>query len=326
MSEALLEIHDLKKHFPVIKGLLFQETVGLVKAVDGVSYAVNPGQTVGLVGESGCGKTTTMKMLLMLEKPTSGTILFRGQDIQQFTGKALQVYRRGVQAVFQDPYSSLNPRMRVGDIISEPLVVNEKLSKAQVQERVQELLMLVGLRPVSADLFPHEFSGGQRQRIAIARALSLNPSLIILDEPVSALDVSIRAQIMNLLQDLQQQFNVGYLLIAHDLAAVLHLSDRVVVMYLGKIVESATSDQLRVQPMHPYSKALFTAALPVHPDEHHAEVTVTGEIPSPLNPPSGCRFHPRCPFAMAVCSEVEPPLAQLDTGHLVACHLYTDAA
>lgn len=326
MSEALLEIHDLKKHFPVTKGLLFQETVGLVKAVDGVSYAVNPGQTVGLVGESGCGKTTTMKMLLMLEKPTSGTILFRGQDIQQFTGKDLQIYRRGVQAVFQDPYSSLNPRMRVGDIISEPLVVNEKLSKAQVQERVQELLMLVGLRPVSADLFPHEFSGGQRQRIAIARALSLNPSLIILDEPVSALDVSIRAQIMNLLQDLQQQFNVSYLLIAHDLAAVLHLSNRVVVMYLGKIVESATSDQLRVQPMHPYSKALFTAALPVHPDEHHAEVTVTGEIPSPLNPPSGCRFHPRCPFTMAVCSEVEPPLAQLETGHLVACHLYTDAA
>ncbi|MGE3538886.1 MAG: ABC transporter ATP-binding protein [Candidatus Tectimicrobiota bacterium] len=326
MSEALLEIRDLKKHFPVMKGLIFQETVGLVKAVDGVSYTVNVGETVGLVGESGCGKTTTMKMLLLLEKPTSGSIIFRGQNVLSFSSQDLQQYRHGVQAVFQDPYSSLNPRMRVGDIISEPLVVNEKLSKPQVKERVQDLLRLVGLRPASSDLFPHEFSGGQRQRIAIARALSLNPRLIILDEPVSALDVSIRAQIMNLLQDLQEQFNVSYLLIAHDLAAILHLSTTVVVMYLGKIVEMGTSDQLRVEPKHPYSKALFAAALPVHPDEHHAEVAVTGEIPSPLNPPSGCRFHPRCPFAKSVCSEVEPPLTQLETGHLVACHLYTDAA
>jgi oligopeptide/dipeptide ABC transporter ATP-binding protein len=325
-DNLLLEIRDLKKHFPVTQGLIFQETVGLVKAVDGVSYTVRAGETVGLVGESGCGKTTTMKMILMLEKPTNGAIIFRGQDIQSLGGKHLKAYRRGVQAVFQDPYSSLNPRMRVGDIIAEPLVVNEALSRAKVKERVQELLSLVGLRPSAADLFPHEFSGGQRQRIAIARALSLNPSLIILDEPVSALDVSIRAQIMNLLQDLQEQFGVSYLLIAHDLAAVLHLSTTVAVMYLGKIVELGTSEQLRVQPLHPYAQALFSAALPSHPDEQREEIIITGEIPSPLNPPSGCRFHPRCPFAKPICSEVEPVLKQVDTDHQVACHLFTDAA
>jgi oligopeptide/dipeptide ABC transporter ATP-binding protein len=267
-----------------------------------------------------------MKMILMLEKPTAGSILFRGEDIQGLVGKDFRAYRKGVQAVFQDPYSSLNPRMRVGDIIAEPLVVNEELPKAKVRERVQELLNLVGLRPASIDLFPHEFSGGQRQRIAIARALSLNPSLIILDEPVSALDVSIRAQIMNLLQDLQEQFGVSYLLIAHDLAAVLHLSTTVAVMYLGKIVELATSEQLRVEPLHPYSKGLFSAALPTHPDEQREEVILTGEIPSPLNPPSGCRFHTRCPFAKPICSEVEPVLQEVAHGHQVACHLYTEAA
>jgi oligopeptide/dipeptide ABC transporter ATP-binding protein len=216
--------------------------------------------------------------------------------------------------------------MRVGDIIAEPLVVNEALPKAKIRERVQELLHLVGLRPASIDLFPHEFSGGQRQRIAIARALSLNPSLIILDEPVSALDVSIRAQIMNLLQDLQEQFGVSYLLIAHDLAAILHLSHTVAVMYLGKIVELATSEQLRVEPLHPYSKGLFSAALPTHPDEQHEEVILTGEIPSPLNPPSGCRFHTRCPLAKPVCSEVERVLQEAAPGHQVACHLYTEVA
>jgi len=326
MSDKLLEIRDLKKHFPVMKGIILQKPIGLVKAVDGVSYSVGTGETVGLVGESGCGKTTTMKMILMLEKPTAGSIIFRSEDIRELAGKDLKAYRKGVQAVFQDPYSSLNPRMRVGDIIGEPLVVNEALSKARLRERVQELLNLVGLRPNAGDLFPHEFSGGQRQRIAIARALSLNPSLIILDEPVSALDVSIRAQIMNLLQDLQEQFGVSYLLIAHDLAAVLHLSTTVAVMYLGKIVELATSEQLRVEPLHPYSKGLFSAALPTHPDEQREEIIITGEIPSPLNPPSGCRFHPRCPFAMPICSEVEPVLQQVDTGHQVACHLYKDVA
>jgi oligopeptide/dipeptide ABC transporter ATP-binding protein len=323
MSDTLLEIRDLKKHFPVMRGLIFQETVGLVKAVDGVSYTINAGETVGLVGESGCGKTTTSKVVLLLEKPTSGSILFKGRDISTLTKPELRTYRRGVQAVFQDPYSSLNPRIRIGDTIAEPLVVNDAPPKAKVRERVQELLNLVGLTPRAATLFPHEFSGGQRQRIAIARALAVHPSLIILDEPVSALDVSIRAQIMNLLQDLQQQFGLSYLLIAHDLAAVLHLSTTIAVMYLGKIVELSTSEGLRTKPLHPYTQALFSAALPSHPDEQREELIIAGEIPSPLNPPTGCRFHPRCPFAKPICSEVEPVLQTNTDGHQVACHLYT---
>jgi oligopeptide/dipeptide ABC transporter ATP-binding protein len=307
-----------------MKGIIFQKPIGMVKAVDGVTYTVNTGETMGLVGESGCGKTTTSKLILMLERPTSGEIVFRGQDIQTLQGKDLRTYRRGVQAVFQDPFSSLNPRIRVGDIIAEPVVVNEALPKAQMRERVQELLRFVGLSPNAVNLFPHEFSGGQRQRIAIARALSLNPSLIILDEPVSALDVSIRAQIMNLLQDLQQQFGLSYLLIAHDLAAVLHLSTTIAVMYLGKIVELATSDDLRHKPLHPYTQALFSAALPSHPDEQREEIIIPGEVPSPLNPPPGCRFHPRCPFVKPICSEVEPVLRPAAGGHAVACHLYTE--
>lgn len=322
MGETLLELRNLKKHFPVTRGLLLQKTVGLVKAVDGVSYALGAGETLGLVGESGCGKTTTLKLILMLETPTSGAVIFQGRDIHTLEGKELKAYRRGAQAVFQDPYSSLNPRIRVGNTIAEPLVVNGSLSKAQVKERVQELLALVGLRPNAATLFPHEFSGGQRQRIAIARALSLNPSLIVLDEPVSALDVSIRAQIMNLLQDLQQQFGLSYFLIAHDLAAVLHLSTTIVVMYLGKAVEIATSEALRTKPLHPYTQALFSAALPSHPDEQRDEIILSGEIPSPLNPPSGCRFHTRCPFAMPVCSTTEPLLQSVATDHDVACHLH----
>jgi oligopeptide transport system ATP-binding protein len=324
MSETLLEIRDLQKHFPVMKGVIFQKPIGWVKAVDGISYSLGTGETLGLVGESGCGKTTTSKLILMLEKPTHGAIIFRGRDIQTLKRDELKTYRRGVQAVFQDPFSSLNPRIRVGDIIAEPVVVNEPTSKAVVQERVQELLRLVGLNPSASKLFPHEFSGGQRQRIAIARALSLNPSLIVLDEPVSALDVSIRAQIMNLLQDLQQQFGLSYLLIAHDLAAVLHLSTNIAVMYLGKIVEFGTSDELRHKPLHPYTQALFSAALPAHPDEQREEVIIAGEVPSPLNPPAGCRFHPRCPFAMPVCSQVEPVLRSAANGHQVACHLYNE--
>jgi oligopeptide/dipeptide ABC transporter ATP-binding protein len=324
MSDTLLEIRDLKKHFPVMKGVIMQKPIGWVKAVDGISYSIDTGQTLGLVGESGCGKTTTSKLILMLEKPTGGAIIFRGRDIQTLEGDELKTYRRGVQAVFQDPFSSLNPRIRVGDIIAEPVMVNEPLPKAQMRERVQELLRLVGLNPSASNLFPHEFSGGQRQRIAIARALSLNPSLIVLDEPVSALDVSIRAQIMNLLQDLQQQFGLSYLLIAHDLAAVLHLSTNIAVMYLGKIVEFGTSDELRHKPLHPYTQALFSAALPSHPDEQREEVIISGEVPSPLNPPAGCRFHPRCPFAKPVCSEVEPILRSATDGHQVACHLYNE--
>jgi len=324
MSDTLLEIRDLKKHFPVMKGVIFQKPVGWVKAVDGVSYTIGTGETLGLVGESGCGKTTTSKLILLLEKPTGGGIIFRGRDLQTLEKDDLKTYRRGVQAVFQDPFSSLNPRIRVGDIIAEPVLVNEALPKAQMRERVQELLRLVGLNPSASHLFPHEFSGGQRQRIAIARALSLNPSLIVLDEPVSALDVSIRAQIMNLLQDLQQQFGLSYLLIAHDLAAVLHLSTNIAVMYLGKIVEFGTSDELRHKPLHPYTQALFSAALPSHPDEQREEMIIAGEVPSPLNPPAGCRFHPRCPFAKPVCSEVEPILRSATNGHQVACHLYNE--
>ncbi len=315
MTASLLELHNLTKHFPVTQGLLFQKTVGAVKAVDGVSYRLGSGETLGLVGESGCGKSTTAKMILMLEAPTSGSILFNGQDIQALSGKDLQGYRRGVQAVFQDPYSSLNPRLRVGHLITEPLVVNTEMSKAQIQARLQELLDLVGLSHRSAYLFPHEFSGGQRQRIAIARALALRPSLIILDEPVSALDVSIRAQIMNLLQDLQEEFGLSYLLIAHDLAAVLHLSTTIAVMYLGKIVETGSSHMLRTAPLHPYTQALFSAALLGHPDDQRDDIIITGEIPSPLNPPSGCRFHPRCPFAKPICAAEEPMLQLQATGH-----------
>lgn len=325
MKVDLLEVQNLTKHFPVMKGLVFQQEVGAVKAVDGVSYSVKEGETLGLVGESGCGKSTTAKMILMLEPPTSGTIRFQGQDVHTLSGPDLKTYRRGVQAVFQDPYSSLNPRLRVGRLITEPLVVNTDMSKAQIEDRLRELLNLVGLSPRAAHLFPHEFSGGQRQRIAIARALALRPSLIILDEPVSALDVSIRAQIMNLLQDLQAEFGLSYLLIAHDLAAVLHLSTSIAVMYLGKIVEKGNSRTLRTKPLHPYTQALFSAALPAHPDDQREEVIITGEIPSPLNPPSGCHFHPRCPFAEPICTEVEPQLQSQANGHEVACHLYVEA-
>jgi oligopeptide/dipeptide ABC transporter ATP-binding protein len=322
MSQTLLEIKNLTKHFPVTQGLLWQKTVGAVKAVDGVSYRLGTGETLGLVGESGCGKSTTAKMILMLETPSSGSILFQGQEIRTLSGKALRGYRRGVQAVFQDPYSSLNPRLRIGHLITEPLVVNTEMSKAQIEARLRELLDLVGLSHRAAHLFPHEFSGGQRQRIAIARALSLRPSLIVLDEPVSALDVSIRAQIMNLLQDLQEEFGLSYLLIAHDLAAVLHLSTMIAVMYLGKIVETGSSHTLRTQPLHPYTQALFSAALPGHPDDQRDEVIIEGEIPSPLDPPSGCRFHPRCPFAQAICAVEEPVLQPQAGGSEVACHLY----
>jgi len=322
MSQTLLEIKNLTKHFPVTQGLLWQKTVGSVKAVDGVSYRLGTGETLGLVGESGCGKSTTAKMILMLEPPTSGSILFQGEEVRSLSGKALHGYRRGVQAVFQDPYSSLNPRLRIGRLITEPLVVNTEMSKAQIEERLRELLDLVGLSHRAAHLFPHEFSGGQRQRIAIARALALRPRLIVLDEPVSALDVSIRAQIMNLLQDLQEEFGLSYLLIAHDLAAVLHLSTMIAVMYLGKIVETGSSHTLRTQPLHPYTQALFSAALPGHPDDQRDEVIIEGEIPSPLNPPAGCRFHPRCPFAQAICAVEEPVLQPQAGGSEVACHLY----
>jgi oligopeptide/dipeptide ABC transporter ATP-binding protein len=276
------------------------------------------------VGESGCGKTTTAKLVLGLEEPTGGSIRFEGRDLEGLDAAGRRHYRKSVQAVFQDPYASLSPRMRISDIIAEPLVTNEDISAGDVRKRVLRLLDLVGLAERSADLFPHEFSGGQRQRIAIARALALSPRLIVLDEPVSALDVSIRAQILNLLRDLQEQMGLSYLFIAHDLAAVAHMSHTIVVMYLGKIVEMGDARTLARTPKHPYTEALFSAALPSHPDERREEIILPGEVPSPLNPPSGCRFHPRCPQAMPRCGEQEPVLAPV-ADRLVACHLYDQA-
>jgi len=316
----LLEAQDLVKHFPVKRGV-FSRTVGAVRAVDGISFSIDPGRTLGVVGESGCGKSTTAKLVLKLEEPTGGVIRFQGRSLGDLDGNGLGQYRRSVQAVFQDPYASLNPRMRVGDIIAEPLVTNERVSGAQTSARVATLLQLVGLPERSRNLFPHEFSGGQRQRIAIARALALEPKLVVLDEPVSALDVSIRAQILNLLRDLQSRLGLAYLFIAHDLAAVAHMSHTVAVMYLGKIVELGEARMVATRPRHPYTQALFSAALPSHPAEKREEILLPGEVPSPLNPPAGCRFHPRCPQAMARCATEEPKL-RLVEGRFTACHLY----
>jgi oligopeptide/dipeptide ABC transporter ATP-binding protein len=317
---ALLEAQDLSKLFPVRRGL-FSKAQEMVRAVDGISFVVPSGQTLGVVGESGCGKTTTAKLVLRLEEPTGGTLRFQGRDLQALDRAGLRDYRRSVQAVFQDPFASLNPRMRVRAIIIEPLVTNESLDRGEVKRRVARLLELVGLPDRSADLFPHEFSGGQRQRIAIARALALSPKLIVLDEPVSALDVSIRAQILNLLRDLQAQLGLSYLFIAHDLAAVAHMSHTIAVMYLGKIVETGDAATIAKTPRHPYTQALFSAALPNHPDEQREEIILPGEVPSPLRPPSGCRFHPRCPHAMPRCATEEPRLLPVD-GRIAACHLY----
>jgi oligopeptide/dipeptide ABC transporter ATP-binding protein len=317
---AVLEAAGLSKHFQARRGI-FGGSRGVVRAVDDISFAIESGKTLGVVGESGCGKTTTAKLVLGLEDPTGGSIRFEGRDLQELDTAGRRHYRKSVQAVFQDPFASLSPRMRISDIIAEPLVTNEDVTAADARKRVLQLLDLVGLPERSADLFPHEFSGGQRQRIAIARALALSPKLIVLDEPVSALDVSIRAQILNLLRDLQEQMGLSYLFIAHDLAAVAHMSHTIVVMYLGKIVEMGDARTLARTPKHPYTEALFSAALPSHPDERREEIILPGEVPSPLNPPSGCRFHPRCPHVMPQCGEQEPALAQVE-GRLVACHLY----
>ena len=321
-AEALLRVENLKKHFPVTRGLILMKTIGWVQAVDGISFSIRPGQTFALVGESGCGKSTTAKLILRLETPTTGHVFLDGRDVHQLAGQELKRYRMAVQAVFQDPWSSLNPRMRVREIVAEALVVNQRVPGPEVRERVERLMVEVGLRPAQADLYPHEFSGGQRQRIALASALIASPKLVVLDEPVSALDVSIQAQIMNLLKALQEEHHVGYLLVAHNLSTVRYLAHHVAVMYLGEIVEDAPTEELYRHPLHPYTKALFSAALPARPDEQREEIILRGEVPSPLNPPSGCRFHPRCPFAMDVCSREPPVRRELAPGHTVACHLY----
>ena len=319
---VVLEARDLKKYFPVTKGLLFSKVTGQIKAVDGVSFELRAGETLGIVGESGCGKSTTAKMLLMLEEPTEGSILFEGDDVYKTSAARRKEYRASVQAVFQDPWSSLNPRMRVRDIIAEPMRINWDIGQTEMKERVLKLLGDVGLSEYHANLYPHEFSGGQRQRLAIARALALNPKLIVLDEPVSALDVSIRAQIMNLLKDLQNEYNVSYMLIAHHLATVRYMCDWIAVMYLGQIVELSPVKDLFDNPQHPYTKALMSAALPSHPDTVQDEMILMGEVPSPLNPPSGCYFHPRCPFAMDRCSVDITQSKEVTPNHWVSCHLY----
>ena len=321
-TDVVIELENCQKYFPVTRGLILRHAIGQVKAVDGISFTIRQGQTYSLVGESGCGKTTTAKMVLLVENPTDGLIRFNGKNMADFTNADRKTYRSSVQAVFQDPWSSLNPRMKVGSIILEPLLTNQSMGKHEARENLERLLRDVGLHNFQADYYPHEFSGGQRQRIAIARALSLQPQVIVLDEPVSALDVSIRAQIMNLLKNLQDQYGVSYLLIAHNLATVRYMSHHVGVMYLGKMVEEAPTRELFNNPMHPYTKALISASLPAHPDIQREDLVLSGEVPSPLNPPSGCTFHPRCPFVMDHCSVDIPELRELEPGHKVSCHLY----
>ena len=320
--KILIELNDCQKYFPVTKGIVLRREIGQVKAVDGISLKIRQGETYSLVGESGCGKTTTAKMVLQVEHPTGGQLKFNGKDMATFSRSDRGEYRSSVQAVFQDPWSSLNPRMKVGDIILEPLLTNKTLTKTEAKEELEILLRDVGLHSFQGDYYPHEFSGGQRQRIAIARALSLKPQVMVLDEPVSALDVSIRAQIMNLLKTLQQQYGVSYLLIAHNLATVRYMSHHVGVMYLGKMVEEAPTRELFNNPQHPYTKALIAASLPAHPDAQREDLVISGEVPSPLNPPSGCSFHTRCPFVMDQCSVDMPKLKEFSPDHNVSCHLY----
>jgi oligopeptide transport system ATP-binding protein len=325
-GDEILRVEDLKVHFPLIKGAVIRRQVGTIKAVDGVSFTLRRGDTLGLVGESGCGKSTTGLAVLRMLASTAGRILFEGQDITRHDAGAMRAMRRRMQMVYQDPYGSLNPRMTVRNIIGEPLRIHGLASDdSAYRERVDSLIAMVGLLPDMANRYPHEFSGGQRQRIGIARALALEPSLIICDEPVSALDVSIQAQVVNLFMDLQERLELTYIFIAHDLAVVRHISDRIAVMYLGRIVEIAGRDDLYKRPLHPYTEALL-AAVPVADPEVEARrprAIIKGEVPSALRPPSGCRFHPRCPKALGICASAEPELTNLNGGRAVACHLHS---
>lgn len=322
MTEKLIEVEDLKKWFPIKKGF-FKRTVGYIKAVDGICFYVNRGETLGVVGESGCGKSTMGRSVLRLIEPTGGKIIFEGEDITKIKKEEMRKKRRDMQIIFQDPYASLDPRMSVGNIISEPLKVNKICSNDEIDDRVSQLLNEVGLSSDYAVRYPHEFSGGQRQRIGIARALSLNPKLIICDEPVSALDVSIQAQIINLIQKLKENLSLTYIFIAHDLGVVKHISDRIAVMYLGKIVETAGKDELYGNPLNPYTMALLESVPVPDPEHINKDFALEGEIPSPANPPSGCRFHVRCNKAFDKCKEIEPELLEVSPGHFCACHLYS---
>lgn len=324
-GEKLLEVNDLKMHFPITRGVIFQRQVGAIKAVDGLDFTLYRGETLGLVGESGCGKSTTGRAILQLHRPTDGAVLFEGKDLTKTKGEELRKMRRRMQMIFQDPYASLNPRMTVGSIIGEPLEVHGiGSSRKDRQERVQALLKTVGLNPYFVNRYPHEFSGGQRQRIGIARALAVNPAFIVCDEPISALDVSIQAQIINLLEDLQDELDLTYLFIAHDLSVVRHISDRIAVMYLGKIVELADRDELYANPKHPYTQALLSAVPIPDPqiENQRRRIILEGDVPSPANPPKGCNFSTRCPRVMDVCRQQDPPFKEYGNGHYAACYLY----
>jgi oligopeptide/dipeptide ABC transporter ATP-binding protein len=322
-GDELLVVEDMKKHFPITQGIVFQKEIAAVKAVDGVSFTVNEGETVGVVGESGCGKSTMARCIMRLLDPTSGRVVFRGQDITHLSRAQMRPFRRELMMIFQDPYASLNPRKRVGFIVAEALEVHKLGTPAEIKRRVQELLEVVGLNPEHYNRFPHEFSGGQRQRIGVARALAVNPKLIVCDEPVSALDVSVQAQILNLLKDLQRDFGLTYIFIAHDLNVVRHISDRVMVMYLGKVVETASRAELYAAPKHPYTGALLSAVPVPNPDIGRARerIVLEGDVPSPINPPNACRFHPRCPrFVEGHCDVEEPLLAPMGGSQAAACH------
>jgi oligopeptide transport system ATP-binding protein len=322
-SEVLLKVNNLKMYFPIKRGVI-QRTVGYVHAVDDVSFEVRKGETLGLVGESGCGKTTTGRTILKLYEPTSGSVVFEGKDLIQLRGEEMRLMRRKIQMIFQDPYASLNPRMTVEQIIGEPLIVHGLARGHEIREKVKDLLSLVGLNPAYVDRYPHEFSGGQRQRIGVARSIALQPDLIVCDEPISALDVSIQAQVVNLLEDLQKDFNLTYIFIAHDLSMVRHISTRVIVMYLGVFVELADRDELYKNPLHPYTIGLLSAVPIPDPfvEEKRERIILEGDVPSPINPPSGCRFRTRCPLAQQICSEERPEWQEVQPDHFVACHFW----